>query len=178
MRTRTWGDPSRWQRDAAENNRQELVFTGSWSDWLHEDADEWRDDAWKVVRDCPNLVFQILTRRPERIEKHLPEERGFGLARCLAGRQHRIQPLRSSRRDSKVGARGRAFHLGRAIARLFAGLGSEQYRLAHRWRRIRSIVPSNGSRLGSKPPRPFCRCRSAIFLQTKLRSSHRDGHAA
>src|SRR6266550_3162383 len=44
----------------------------SWSDWFHEDADVWRPEAWEVVRNCPHLIFQILTKRPERIADHLP----------------------------------------------------------------------------------------------------------
>jgi protein gp37 len=52
----------------------DLVFTCSWSDWFHEDADAWRDEAWEVIRQRPGLVFQILTKRPERIEAHLPAD--------------------------------------------------------------------------------------------------------
>lgn len=49
-----------------------LVFTCSWSDWFHEDADPWRDEAWEVLRQRPDLTWQILTKRPERIADHLP----------------------------------------------------------------------------------------------------------
>lgn len=85
IRTKTWRDPYRWQRDAEEKDRQELVFTCSWSDWFHEDADEWREEAWKVVRECPNLVFQILTKRPERIQNHLPDDWGSGFPNVWLG---------------------------------------------------------------------------------------------
>lgn len=85
IRTKTWRDPYRWQREAEEGDRQELVFTCSWSDWFHEDADAWRDEAWAVVRDCPNLVFQILTKRPERIRQHLPDDWGSGYANVWLG---------------------------------------------------------------------------------------------
>lgn len=50
-----------------------LVFTCSWSDWFHEDADQWRDEAWQVIYDRPDLTWQILTKRPERIADHLPD---------------------------------------------------------------------------------------------------------
>lgn len=55
-----------------------LVFTCSWSDWFHEDADPWRDEAWEVIRQRPDLVWQILTKRPERIAEHLPADWGDG----------------------------------------------------------------------------------------------------
>ena len=74
MRTKTGRDPLRWQNKAAAAGRTDLVFTCSWSDWFHEAADEWRPEAWEVVRRCPNLVFQILSKRPERIEDHLPPD--------------------------------------------------------------------------------------------------------
>lgn len=55
-----------------------LVFTCSWSDWFHEDADDWRDEAWEVIRARPDLTFQVLTKRPERIADHLPSDWGGG----------------------------------------------------------------------------------------------------
>lgn len=48
------------------------VFTCSWSDWFHPGADEWRPEAWEIIRQSPHLTFQILTKRPERILDHLP----------------------------------------------------------------------------------------------------------
>jgi protein gp37 len=62
LRARKW-------RDLAAGS---LVFTCSWSDWFHEDADPWRDEAWGVIRERPDLTWQILTKRPERIADHLP----------------------------------------------------------------------------------------------------------
>lgn len=49
-----------------------LVFTCSWSDWFHEAADAWRDEAWEVLEQRPDLTWQILTKRPERIAGRLP----------------------------------------------------------------------------------------------------------
>jgi protein gp37 len=74
VHTTTWKDPLRWQRAAAKDNRREFIFTCSWSDWFHQAADDWRSEAWNVIRGCPNLIFQILTKRPERIEAHLPHD--------------------------------------------------------------------------------------------------------
>src|SRR4051812_22014760 len=77
-RTQTWGEPLKWQRKAEAAGISQLVFTCSWSDWFHADADLWRDEAWRVVRQCPNLIFQILTKRPDRIADHLPKDWGDG----------------------------------------------------------------------------------------------------
>ena len=58
-------DPLRWKEPAR-------VFTCSWSDFFHEAADEWRGEAWDIIRQTPHLTYQILTKRPERIAAHLP----------------------------------------------------------------------------------------------------------
>ncbi|HIC8757221.1 TPA: DUF5131 family protein [Elizabethkingia anophelis] len=49
------------------------IFTCSWSDWFIEDADEWRNEAWDIIRRTPQHTYQILTKRPERIKDHLPD---------------------------------------------------------------------------------------------------------
>lgn len=71
-RTKTWRDPIKWNRQAKQDGVRRRVFTCSWSDFFIEEADEWRDAAWDVIERCPNLDFQILTKRPERILDHLP----------------------------------------------------------------------------------------------------------
>ncbi len=55
-----------------------LVFTCSWADWFHIDADQWRDEAWEIVRASPQHTFQILTKRPGRIARCLPADWGDG----------------------------------------------------------------------------------------------------
>lgn len=52
--------------------RGSKVFVCSWSDFFHPDADAWRDEAWQIIRQRPDLIFQILTKRPERICNNLP----------------------------------------------------------------------------------------------------------
>jgi protein gp37 len=51
-----------------------FVFTCSWSDWFHEDADAWRPEAWEIIRQTPQHTYQILTKRPERIAGHFPRD--------------------------------------------------------------------------------------------------------
>lgn len=85
LRTKTWGAPGKWQKAAAAKGISEMVFTCSLSDWFIEQADEWRFEAWQIVRDSPNLIFQILTKRPERIADHLPPDWGSGYANVWLG---------------------------------------------------------------------------------------------
>ena len=54
------------------------IFTCSWSDFFIKEADEWRDWAWDIIRSRPDLKWQILTKRPERISECLPDDWGTG----------------------------------------------------------------------------------------------------
>jgi protein gp37 len=51
-----------------------MIFTCSWSDFFIEEADQWREEAWEVIRQTPRHTYQILTKRPERISQHLPAD--------------------------------------------------------------------------------------------------------
>lgn len=50
-----------------------MIFTCSWSDFFIAEADQWRADAWEVIRRSPQHTYQVLTKRPERICDHLPD---------------------------------------------------------------------------------------------------------
>jgi protein gp37 len=62
-----------------------LVFVPSWSDFFHNEADPWRDEAWKMIRETPALTYQILTKRPGRILHYLPEDWGDGYPNVWMG---------------------------------------------------------------------------------------------
>lgn len=68
---KTFNDPLRW-------NQAKRVFTCSWSDFFIQEADEWRDEAWEIIKATPHLTYQILTKRPERILQCLPAGWGEG----------------------------------------------------------------------------------------------------
>lgn len=55
-----------------------MIFTCSMSDFFIKDADEWREDAWDIIRRTPQHCWQILTKRPERILECLPADWGEG----------------------------------------------------------------------------------------------------
>ena len=48
------------------------------SDTFLEDADQWRDEFWNIIRQRPDVIFWLLTKRPERIKDHLPSDWGEG----------------------------------------------------------------------------------------------------
>lgn len=63
--SKTWKDPRK-------------IFTCSWSDFFHEGADSWRNEAWDIIRQTPQHTYQILTKRPLRILACLPRDWGDG----------------------------------------------------------------------------------------------------
>lgn len=73
----TFNAPKKWKSG--------LVFTCSWSDWFHKDADPWRDEAWQIVKNTPHLTYQILTKRPGRMARHLPADWGSGYPNVWLG---------------------------------------------------------------------------------------------
>ena len=48
------------------------------SDFFLPQADEWRGDAWRVIKQRPDVVFFLLTKRPERVADCLPADWGDG----------------------------------------------------------------------------------------------------
>lgn len=50
------------------------IYTCFSSDFFHADADEWRDEAWRMIGERSDCTFFMITKRPERIAGHLPAE--------------------------------------------------------------------------------------------------------
>lgn len=49
------------------------------SDFFLEEADEWRKEVWEIIRQRSDVIFFILTKRPERVLNNLPDWWGEGL---------------------------------------------------------------------------------------------------
>ena len=56
----------------------ELLRVCMTSDFFIEEADEWREEAWDVIYQRPDVKFFLLTKRPQRVEKCLPKDWGDG----------------------------------------------------------------------------------------------------
>lgn len=81
----TWRQAFRWNRNAKQDGVRRRVFTCSLSDFFHLDADEWRDEAWNVIRECSHLDWLVLTKRPELIADRLPSDWGQGYSNVWLG---------------------------------------------------------------------------------------------
>ncbi len=55
------------------------------SDFFHPAADQWRAEAWKVIKECNQLDWLVLTKRPELISDRLPADWGKGYSNVWLG---------------------------------------------------------------------------------------------
>lgn len=55
-----------------------LVYTCFTSDFLVEDADEWRAEVWEMIRTRRDLDFLFITKRIDRLHECLPDDWGDG----------------------------------------------------------------------------------------------------
>lgn len=56
----------------------EIIYTCFTSDFFIEEADEWRKEAWKMIRKRGDLQFLMITKRIDRFYVSLPEDWGDG----------------------------------------------------------------------------------------------------
>lgn len=72
-----WKQPLKWNREAAafraQHGRAPMVFCASLADVFDNQVpDEWRADLWELIIQTPNLVWLLLTKRPQNILKMVP----------------------------------------------------------------------------------------------------------
>lgn len=56
----------------------ELIRVCMTSDFFLEEADQWREEAWDIMRQRPDVKFFLLTKRPQRVKECLPKDWGSG----------------------------------------------------------------------------------------------------
>ena len=83
--TSTWGKPLKWQREAEQAGEHKSVFACSYSDFFLPEADGWRDDAWALIRQTPNLIWQLASKRTHLIAERLPKDWGDGYRNVWLG---------------------------------------------------------------------------------------------
>lgn len=83
VKTQNFNLPTRILRAGVHKGRYKVpsgshIYTCFTSDFFHAAADEWRDEAWNMMRERSDCTFFFITKRPERIAEHLPEDWGDG----------------------------------------------------------------------------------------------------
>ena len=87
---KNWNNPRRWNRKADEwfaaHGRKRFVFCASLADVFDNAVPaEWRDDLWRLIKECDQLVWLLLTKRPQNIAKMLPDDWGDGYPNVWLG---------------------------------------------------------------------------------------------
>ena len=69
-----WKQPLKWDRDAAKTGVKAKVFCASLADVMDDEAPEGqRERLWELIDNTPNLIWQLLTKRPQRYMNYLPK---------------------------------------------------------------------------------------------------------
>ena len=69
-----WRNPLKWDRAAAEAGRPALVFCASMADVFedHPGVADARQRLFELIEQTPNLIWQLLTKRPENVLRLVP----------------------------------------------------------------------------------------------------------
>ena len=81
-----WRKPLAWDRRAGEARRRDLVFCASLADVFDNQAPPGtREDLWELIRNTPNLDWQLLTKRPQNLGEFLPKDWNGGYPNVWLG---------------------------------------------------------------------------------------------
>jgi protein gp37 len=81
-----WRKVTAWNTQAAALGLRRRVFCASLADVFDAEVDpSWRRDLFELIRVCPWLDFQLLTKRPQNIRKMLPKDWGTGYPNAWLG---------------------------------------------------------------------------------------------
>lgn len=82
-----WREPLKWDRDSADAGVRRRVFCSSMCDLFEDHAtiDSERGKLWPLICATPSLDWQLLTKRADRVAKHLPADWGSGYANAWIG---------------------------------------------------------------------------------------------
>lgn len=71
-----WSEPRRWDRQAAKAGTRPFVFCASLADVFDNEVDPlWRHQLFDLIRDTPNLIWLLLTKRIGNVLKMTDVER-------------------------------------------------------------------------------------------------------
>ncbi len=68
-----WNKPLKWQKQAVKEGRRIKVFCASMADVFDNAVpQEWRNDLWELIEKCPNLDWQLVTKRIGNVQSMVP----------------------------------------------------------------------------------------------------------
>ena len=83
-RSKTFYDSLKWAK-SSKLKPGSRIFVCSWSDFFIEEADDWRPEAWGIIKQTPQFTYLILTKRVDNILDRLPPDWGEGYPNVWLG---------------------------------------------------------------------------------------------
>lgn len=82
-----WRKPHQWSRAAAKTGERVTVFPSLCDPFDDHPSirSEWRVRLWETIRATPNLIWILLTKRPENLARLLPDDWGGGYPNVCLG---------------------------------------------------------------------------------------------
>ena len=85
VRTDDFDKPVAKLKNGSFKMKSGMVYVCFSTDFLIEEADEWRKECWQMIRQRPDCTFLFLTKRIERFEKCIPDDWGSGYENVVVG---------------------------------------------------------------------------------------------
>jgi Protein of unknown function (DUF5131) len=103
-----WRSALLWNSQArlfqAKHGRRQRVFCASLADVFDDQVDPaWRADLFNLIRECDQLDWQLLTKRPQNIRKMLPADWGDGYIQFASIHYDRAEPQSYSAFANAIG---------------------------------------------------------------------------
>lgn len=74
VKTKDFAKPVEKQKNGAYKMKSGLVFLCFSSDFLIEEADEWRNECWQMIKERQDCEFMFLTKRIDRFANCIPND--------------------------------------------------------------------------------------------------------
>ena len=85
VRTDDFSKPVEKLKNGSFKMKPGMVYLCFSTDFLIEEADEWRRECWGMIRQRPDCTFLFLTKRIERFEACIPDDWGSGYENVVVG---------------------------------------------------------------------------------------------
>lgn len=77
-KTKDFAEPIERLKNGNYKMKSDIVYTCFSTDFLIEEADEWRPDCWQMMREREDCTFLFLTKRIDRFMDCIPDDWGDG----------------------------------------------------------------------------------------------------
>lgn len=85
VKTDNFAKPIERLKKGGYKMRSGMVYTCFSTDFLIKDADEWRSECWKMMKERSDCTFLFLTKRIDRFMECIPDDWGEGYENVVVG---------------------------------------------------------------------------------------------